>query len=59
MTHTPHEGPGADDTAPVNPKTSPATEPDTDEPPTEASPDASEVDDDDIDDTGTSPHQEA
>ncbi|GAA1725178.1 hypothetical protein GCM10009710_02390 [Aeromicrobium alkaliterrae] len=42
----PDAGPGTDGTAPVDPKTSPDTEPDSDEPPTQPSPDASELDDD-------------
>lgn len=43
---TPDSGPGTDGSAPMDPKTSVDTEPDTDEPPTEPSLDASEVDDD-------------
>lgn len=43
---TPQSGPGTNDHAPVDPKTSPDTEPDTDSPPTEPSLDASELEDD-------------
>jgi len=43
----PDAGPGTDGHAPVDPATSPDTEPDTDAPPTQPSPDASEVDDGD------------
>ncbi len=41
----PDAGPGTDGHAPVDPKTSPDTEPDTDQAPTQPSPDASELDD--------------
>ena len=41
----PDAGPGTDGHAPVDPTTSPDTEPDTDTPPTQPSPDASEVQD--------------
>jgi hypothetical protein len=45
--NTPQSGPGTDGHAPVDPATSPDTEPDTDAPPTEPSLDASELKDGD------------
>jgi hypothetical protein len=44
---TPQSGPGTSENAPVDPATSPDTEPDTDSPPTEPSLDASELEDGD------------
>ncbi|WP_311208659.1 MULTISPECIES: hypothetical protein [unclassified Aeromicrobium] len=43
---SPQSGPGTNDHAPVDPATSPDTEPDADLPPTEPSLDASELEDD-------------